>query len=113
MRILIEEWRDRLPDLVKQMEKRPLFCDWLLQTGIFGWSVLDDLHRDLYNRIRSQYEERRHALRISGVDPECETVQSKGFQPDDAEQISLLPFRYDLNLMPKMTCDLLSESLVE
>ena len=53
--LLIQAWRTRLPDLVEQMEKRALFCDWMLRTGIFGWHQLDEVYRDLYNRIRAEY----------------------------------------------------------
>ena len=52
-------------------------------------------------------------MRLNGLDPDCETVQSAGSVPEDAEQISLLPFRYDLNEAPKAKCDLLSESQLE
>ena len=70
------------------MEKRSLFCDWLFKTGIFGWSQLDNLHSDLYNRVRLEYEERRWNLQINGLDPECETVQSAGAFADEAEECS-------------------------
>ena len=70
------------------MEKRSLFCDWLFKTGIFGWSQLDNLHSDLYNRVRLEYEERRWNLQINGLDPECETVQSAGAFADKAEECS-------------------------
>ena len=63
-----------MPDLVRQMEKRALFCDWMLRTGIFGWHQLDEVYSDLYNRIRAEYLERQRILRLNGLDPDCETV---------------------------------------
>ena len=53
--MVLQTFRTTLPNVYQHLCRRPYFCDYLLQTGIFLDPELDRQHEQLYQRILQHY----------------------------------------------------------
>ena len=83
--MVMQTFRTTLPNVHQHLQKRPHFCDFLLQTGIFTDPNLDRQHHQLYDRLLRQYRDRYEERRLFGLGiyPDHETQYSDQLPDSD------------------------------
>ena len=89
--MVLRTFQTTLPNVYRHLQKRPCFCDYLMQTGIFTNPRLDRDHHRLYDQILNQYLERYAQRQLFGqcFNPNAETEYSFGLEEADQAGLSL------------------------